>query len=275
MTRSRPLAISMTSGNFNRQATNGPWSTGSDTLNSLIFPGRPGIYGTLQVPASQNTPGGRYNSVSWTDKQGNLWLFGGRGYDSIASGFYGDLNDLWEFQPALGEWAWITGSEAFPYSEAPLPGQYGALGSAAFGSTPGGRESAIRWTDSNGNLWLFGGFGYDSAGNRGLLNDLWKFQPSGAGGGAVLPPAATPVISPGTGVYTSIQTVTISDTTPAATISYLINGNSPAIPYTGPITVSSSQTIAAIAVAPGYTTSSVATAVYTVNLPLAARRSSA
>jgi len=243
------------------------WMAGSETISAgELFPGQGGVYGTLQVPAAQNTPGGRYHSVSWTDKQGNLWLFGGWGYDSVTSNFYGDLNDLWEFQPSIGEWAWMTGSETFPSSEGPHPGQYGTLGTAAFGDTPGGRASAISWTDSTGKFWLFGGTGYDSAGNYGLLNDLWQFQPPSTG----LRPAATPVISPGTGTYISEQTVTITDTTPGATISYLVNGNTPAIPYTAPIVVSASETIEASAVAPGYTNSSVATAVYTVNLPLAA-----
>jgi hypothetical protein len=31
------------------------------------------------------------------------------------------------------------------------------------------------WTDSSGNPWLFGGYGYDSHGNLGYLNDLWKY----------------------------------------------------------------------------------------------------
>ncbi len=243
------------------------WMAGSESINpGEIYRGQRGVYGTLQVPAAKNTPGGRYNSVSWTDTQGNLWLFGGWGYDSITSGFYGDLNDLWEFQPSTGQWAWITGSEAFPSSEGPHPGQYGTLGTAAFGNTPGGRDAAMSWTDSTGKLWLFGGFGYDSAGHYGLLNDLWEFQPPSP----QLSAAAPPVISPGSGTYTSEQTVTISDTTPGATISYLINGNTPAIPYTAPIVVSTSETIEATAVAPGYTNSSVSTAVYTINLPLAA-----
>lgn len=37
----------------------------------------------------------------------------------------------------------------------------------------------MNWTDSGGNLWLFGGIGYDlTAGSRGdePLNDLWKYS---------------------------------------------------------------------------------------------------
>src|SRR5258708_6100869 len=35
---------------------------------------------------------------------------------------------------------------------------------------------AISWTDVNGKLWLFGGYGYHTSG-LGYLNDLWKYDP--------------------------------------------------------------------------------------------------
>lgn len=52
---------------------------------------------------------------------------------------------------------------------------------AAAGNLPGGRHDPVSWKDANGwadaggNLWLFGGKGYDSAGTLGDLNDLWKY----------------------------------------------------------------------------------------------------
>lgn len=44
-------------------------------------------------------------------------------------------------------------------------------------NTPGSREEAASWKDDDGNLWLFGGYGVDSAGEIGYLGDLWKFNP--------------------------------------------------------------------------------------------------
>jgi hypothetical protein len=44
--------------------------------------GLPGVYGTLGNAADKNVPGSRRDPVSWTDKSGNFWLFGGFGFDS-------------------------------------------------------------------------------------------------------------------------------------------------------------------------------------------------
>ena len=115
-------------------------------------------------------PGARFTAVSWIDASGNLWLFGGQGYD--ATGTNGALNDLWEFTPSTGLWTWIGGS-----SNVGGIGQYGTAGTAASANVPGGREEPTAWTDSSGNFWLFGGLGIDSVGTNGYLDDLWMFNP--------------------------------------------------------------------------------------------------
>ncbi|HTT04060.1 MAG TPA: kelch repeat-containing protein [Steroidobacteraceae bacterium] len=139
------------------------WVGGGDAGNAS------GVYGTQGAPAASNTPGARQASSAWTDAAGNLWLFGGYGYDS--NGNVGELNDLWQYNQASGQWMWVSGVQAFGAS-----GLYGAQGTAAVGNVPGARQAASTWSDSAGNLWLFGGYGYDAAGELGTLNDLWQYS---------------------------------------------------------------------------------------------------
>jgi hypothetical protein len=90
-----------------------------------------------------------------------------------------------------------------------------------------------------------------------------------------LPVASTPAFSPAPGTYSSAQSVTISDATSDAIIYYTTNGTAPttsSTEYTGPITVLSTETLEAIAAAPGNNNSGAAYAPYTItsSLPSAA-----
>ncbi|MGB8260065.1 MAG: choice-of-anchor D domain-containing protein, partial [Terracidiphilus sp.] len=81
------------------------------------------------------------------------------------------------------------------------------------------------------------------------------------------PPAATPKISPGTGTYVGSVKVSITDTTPGATIYYTTDYTMPTTSspkYTGPFTVSGNDVVRAIATAPNYWQSAVATASYAI-----------
>jgi len=135
------------------------WMSGADVGNQA------GTYGQIGQAASSNVPGARDTPVSWTDTSGNLWLFGGNGYDS--QGNQGLINDLWKYRG--GEGTWMSGADVGDQA-----GTYGQIGQAASSNAPGARSESVSWTDTSGNLWLFGGNGYDSKGNHGLLNDLWK-----------------------------------------------------------------------------------------------------
>ena len=82
------------------------------------------------------------------------------------------------------------------------------------------------------------------------------------------PAAAAPTFSPAAGTYTSAQSVTLASTTPGAAFYYTTNGTAPTTAstlYSGPISVSATTTIKAIATASGFSTSPVSSATYTIN----------
>ena len=127
-----------------------------------------GDYGTIGVAGANNIPGARNAATLSKDSSGNVWLFGGLGYDESTS-TAGILGDLWEFSG--GQWTWMSGPKVQGQK-----GIYGTQGVASASNVPGARVYANSWVDSAGDLWLFGGDGYDVNGTNGALNDLWKYS---------------------------------------------------------------------------------------------------
>jgi len=130
---------------------------------------------TGTYPASvggTGTPGGRWAALTATDAAGNFYLFGGQGLDS--SGKIGLLNDLWKYSPTANTWTWLG------------PSNSNVVTQNSTATAPGSRQAGVMWVDSSTNIWLFGGFGLDSAGTTGstgpngaagaILNDLWEFS---------------------------------------------------------------------------------------------------
>jgi hypothetical protein len=155
-----------------------PAPTQGLTLTTAVIPSRnvvnqTGVYGTQGVAAATNVPGARWSSAAWTDAGGNLWLFGGQGYDSTGNG---SLSDLWEFKG--GQWIWVKGpasvSQAGIYGLTPGPIIYPYVGNG-----PGSRFAPGYWIDNKNQFWIFGGQGFDSVGTNGngLLSDLWRYLP--------------------------------------------------------------------------------------------------
>ena len=141
------------------------WMGGSNTT------GQVGVYGKKGMPGAANVPGARYRSISWTDSDGNFWLFGGYGYGNTSTG--GRLNDLWRYDAFNNKWTWMGGANT-TYQV----GIYGTKGVPDAANVPGAREDSISWTDGDGNFWLFGGYGYGSTASYGQLNDLWSYDPA-------------------------------------------------------------------------------------------------
>lgn len=81
--------------------------------------------------------------------------------------------------------------------------------------------------------------------------------------------AATPTFTPGTGNYTTTQSVVIASTTPGNTINFTADGTTPTTSspvYSGPVTVAGNTILQAITNAPGFTQSPVGSATYTFNV---------
>jgi streptogramin lyase len=95
---------------------------------------------------------------------------------------------------------------------------------------------------------------------------------AGCGGGISSPTkqqqtTPTPTFSLAAGTYTTAQSVSISDTMPGVTIYYTTNGTTPTTlssVYSGPITISATETLEAFAAQTGYSNSAVASAAYTI-----------
>ena len=116
-------------------------------------------------PEALTAPSARAWAASWTHPNGDLWLFGGKGFD--ASGNSGMLNDLWKWDGL--SWTLARGGDQVNQA-----GVYGTKGEPDPANIPGSRCYSATWTDSAGNLWLFAGLGYDASGKGAMLNDLWK-----------------------------------------------------------------------------------------------------
>jgi type IX secretion system substrate protein/galactose oxidase-like protein len=145
---------------YNIASNNWTWMKGSQLAN------QPGTYGIKGIEVPSNTPGAREAHCKWEDNNGNLWLFGGQ-FTDFAS--YVNYNDLWRFNPATNNWAWINGDSAGNGS-----GSYGTKClSLSANQPPAKLETRAAWTDAKGNLWMFGG-GIDPFEVQ-VTNDLWRY----------------------------------------------------------------------------------------------------
>lgn len=82
--------------------------------------------------------------------------------------------------------------------------------------------------------------------------------------------AAMPVITPASGTYTAAQSVTITDATAGAAIRYTTDGSTPTASspaYQAAIPLSSLTTVQALAIAPNYANSAVASATFKFQTP--------
>jgi gliding motility-associated-like protein len=118
-----------------------------------------GSFGTKGVPSPTNLPPAKYQTAYWSDLNGNFWIFSGA--DDYTT-------DLWRYNPITNLWTWVSGSNNTANSN----GNYGTKGIPSVNNFPAARGyGANCWTDSIGDLWLYGG-----AKSNSHFGDLWRYH---------------------------------------------------------------------------------------------------
>ncbi len=152
---------------------NGEWGLFSDLWQYLVNENKWTLVdgsGNKPVMASpQGTkPAPRRKATGWNTPDGKLWLMGGMQLNDTDH-----FDDLWEFDLGQREWSRIRGKSEFNQ-----PGVWGEQKKESLESIPGSRSSGARWTDHDGNLWLYGGQSYNYRTSEDeLYEDLWKYEP--------------------------------------------------------------------------------------------------
>ena len=173
------------------------WIDGTKTAGTIAAP----QYGSFPATAPPsvpdpltNTPGARYGGAGWTDKFGNLFLFGGNGWELSGNPqpniYGGAMSDMWVCVMIGGDWCeWqlVGGYDTTPFVPTPPATSPTTVGGAiyldaqfgvGYGLVPEPRLGAATWTDTSRNFWLFGG----SDGTH-FQSDLWKYNTSAFNGG--------------------------------------------------------------------------------------------
>lgn len=150
---------------YNPSTNQWTWMKGPNTINQS------GVYGSMGTANTANFPGARMAGATWIDASNNLWLWGGKGFDTGTTDGY--LCDLWKYNTGTNNWTWIHGSNSIGQF-----GSYGTLGTPSNTNNPGGREHPACWLDNNGNFYLFGGRGHSTGPGAAYLGDLWKYNPT-------------------------------------------------------------------------------------------------
>ena len=103
-----------------RGDTSSDTSGGSTVINAVK-----GVYDSLNSPGTIG-----YGMFTWVTPDNHLWLFGGVSFFRVNYSF--KINDdLWQYNPAINQWAWMGNFDSVP--------NYEIKGVGTTTTTPGGR----------------------------------------------------------------------------------------------------------------------------------------
>jgi hypothetical protein len=147
------ILLFLGSANLLAQVGEWTWVHGLSTSNSL------GSYGSKGISSQSNEPPGMYEGCSWTDLNGNFWLYGGI---NVSTAFQA----MWKYDPVINQWTWMSGDSMTS------PANFGVQGIPSPNNLPPGISwGAATWVDQLNNLWLYGGNTF-----QGEVADLWKYN---------------------------------------------------------------------------------------------------
>jgi 6-phosphogluconolactonase len=159
----------------------------------------------------------------------------------------------------------------------PVPGSYAGPQDVIFSTLTAG--ASIRYTTDGSTPTETEGTLYTAPVRLGTSTTLkavaylagWTTSSITTGNYAISTFVAAPQFTPPAGTYDSVQDVIITTSTPGATIRYTVNGTTPTesagTVYSAPVHIPDTLTLRAVAYRAGWTTSSVTSALYTIEPP--------
>jgi hypothetical protein len=249
---------------------------------TVIYNGTNLTLNMYDVTAGGACPGANCFTYTWNVNI-TSWVGGNTAYVGVT----GAVNATSSYPLYLNSFSYTVGSttQAASPTFSPAGGTYSGSQSVTLSTASSGAVICYNTTGSpatNGSTGCASGTLYAGPVTVSSSETLYAVDggtgytdsPVGSASYVIQGSVATPTFLPAAGIYSSAQSVTISDSTANATIYYTTDGTTPttsSTKYTGPITVSSTETLKAIAVATGSTNSAVASAAYTITpLPVVA-----
>ena len=272
---------------LNSPASSQGTTTGDTYSATVTYNGSTLTLNLYDVTAGGACPGANCFTQTWNADIPS-WVGGNTAY----VGFTAATGETSTYPLNIGSFSYTEGSTTQPAAAptfSPAAGTYAGSQSVTLSTASSGAVICYNTTGSpatNGSTGCASGTLYTGPVTVSSSETLYAIaggtgytdSPVGSASYVMQSSVATPTFSPAAGTYSSAQSVTISDSTANATIYYTTDGTTPttsSTKYTGPITVSSTETLKAIAVATGSTNSAVAAAAYTITpLPWSRRRHS-
>ena len=274
-------AIGIRSGFFSSSVVSGTYTISAGTVVAPTYSPLPGTYTSAQsVALLTSTPGAsiRYSTDGSipSDASGTVYstpipVSSSMTIRAIA------YRDGWTPSVVSVGLYTITGTVSAP-TFSPVAGSYISEQPVTLSTTTGG--ATIRYT-TDGSTPTSGTSGWGAVYSAPFMvlkttvvqaiayQSGWADSALSSAVYTITGPVSTPTFSPTPTTYMSALSVTLSTSTSGATIYYTTNGSTPtsgSTQYIGPIAVSATTTINAIALLAGRTDSAVATGTYTIGV---------